>query len=104
MKCTNLLQVTPSLAINYTAYGTLRSHWLTLYGEESSTVCSWPGAPSASCMLVQGLRSTAQLAGLSTTYTVLARREQAHTGTAVGLPSPGNARLKMFICPGKLML
>ena len=33
-----LLQVTPSLAINYTAYGTLRSHWLELYGQESSTV------------------------------------------------------------------
>ena len=33
-----LLQVTPSLAINYTAYGTLRSHWLELYGQESNTV------------------------------------------------------------------
>ena len=74
MKRTNLLQVTPSLAINYTAYGTLRSHWLTLYGEESNTVCSWPASPSAAYMLVQGRRSTAQLAGLSAIYSFLARR------------------------------
>jgi len=33
-----LLQVTPSLAINYTAYGTLRACWLDLYGVESNTV------------------------------------------------------------------
>ena len=33
-----LLQVTPSLAINYTAYGTLRSNWLALYGQDSNTV------------------------------------------------------------------
>ena len=40
-----LLQVTPSLAINYTAYGTLRSHWLDLYGRESNTV-SLPETPA----------------------------------------------------------
>ena len=34
-----LLQVTPSLAINYTAYGTLRAHWLQMYGPEANTVC-----------------------------------------------------------------
>ena len=33
-----LVQVTPSLAINYTAYGTLRSHWLERYGADSHTV------------------------------------------------------------------
>ena len=33
-----LLQVTPSLAINYTAYGTLRSYWLHMYGQEANTV------------------------------------------------------------------
>lgn len=42
-----LLQVTPSLAINYTAYGTLRSHWLTLYGQESNTVST------PACLLLQ---------------------------------------------------
>ncbi len=35
-----LLQVTPSLAINYTAYGTLRSHWLQSHGNNSHTVLS----------------------------------------------------------------
>ena len=40
-----LLQVTPSLAINYTAYGTLRAHWLQLYGQEGNTV-----GLQASCM------------------------------------------------------
>ena len=30
-----LLQVTPSLAINYTAYGTLRSYWLQRHGGTS---------------------------------------------------------------------
>jgi hypothetical protein len=34
------VQVTPSLAINYTAYGTLRSHWLDTYGADSHTVRS----------------------------------------------------------------
>ncbi|CAL8463422.1 g2956 [Coccomyxa elongata] len=33
-----LLQVTPSLAINYTAYGTLRSYWLQSHGNNSHTV------------------------------------------------------------------
>ena len=37
-----LLQVTPSLAINYTAYGTLRSHWLQAHGDSSHTVLSLP--------------------------------------------------------------
>ena len=60
-----LLQVTPSLAINYTAYGTLRSHWLELYGQESNTVsllemfasCRGSGARAGTLVLCMSQQS-----------------------------------------------
>jgi len=49
--------VTPSLAINYTAYGTLRSTWCQLRGEHEPT--ARPVAPTArpSCGAALALRA-----------------------------------------------
>ncbi len=51
-----LLQVTPSLAINYTAYGTLRSYWLQRHGGTSHTARgpALPPSLGSACVITAG--------------------------------------------------
>jgi Mitochondrial carrier protein len=55
-----LFQVAPSLAINYCAYETLRSHWLSLYPERKSPTVRLP-TPSKPfpCRICGGVNSHA---------------------------------------------